>query len=54
MIRTLRTAIAPSRSYHPHHPERDDARPLPEYLEPPKIHRSAQRVNYANGLVANG
>ena len=29
-------------------------RPLPEYLEPPKIHRSAQRVNYANGLVANG
>src|ERR1700760_1734310 len=53
MIRTLRTAIAPSRSY-PTYPERDDARPLPEYLEPPKIHRSAQRVNYANGLVANG
>jgi hypothetical protein len=53
MIRTLRTAIAPSGSY-PHHPERDDTRPLPEYLEPPKIHRSAQRVSYANGLVANG
>ena len=29
-------------------------RTLPEYLESPKIHRSAQRVNYANGLVANG
>jgi hypothetical protein len=54
MIRTLRTAIVLSRSYPPHHPERDDARPLPEYLESPKIHRSAQRVNYANGLVANG
>ena len=29
-------------------------RPLPEYLESPEIYRSAQRVNYANGLVANG
>src|SRR5580704_17020357 len=48
MIRTLRMAMAPSRSY-PHHPERDDARPLLEYLELPKAHRSAQRVNYANG-----
>jgi hypothetical protein len=54
MIRTLRTAIAPPGSYPPHRPERDDARPLPESLEIPKIHRSAQRVNYANGLVANG